>query len=110
MSAQDSGFFPEIGKLKFKGDLLEVFRATKQRARKKKEKPAKALQRSEKSEGKESDSNRNFEDTEDTFEEEIVGDNEFSEEEERSDETNKTIDQLLAKNPQLLKIIQKLPI
>ena len=110
MSAQDSRFFPEIGKLKFKGDLLEVFRATKQRARKKKAKPAKALQRTEESEGKDSISNRNFEDMEDTFEEEILGDVEFSEEVERSDETNKTIEQLFAKNPQLLKIIQKLPI
>ena len=110
MSAHDSGFFPEIEKLKFEGDLLEVLRATKQRARKKKAKPVKALQRTEESEGKESDFIRSFEDTEDTFEKEIVGDDEFSEEEERSDETNKTIKQLLAKNPQLFKIIQKLPI
>ena len=79
--------------MKFKGNLLGVFRATKQRARKKKAKPAKALQSIEESEGKESDSNRSFEDTKDTFEDEIVGDNEFSEEEGRSNETNKIIEQ-----------------
>ena len=40
--------------------------------------------------------------TEDTFEDEIVGDDEFAEEEERSAETNKTIEQLLAENHQQL--------